>query len=223
MTVDALVLAGGRGDRMAAGRPEPKPLVPYRGRPLIEHVLERVIAAGCVEIHVALGHRAGEVAAHLRRWPVHVLTETVPLGTIGAVGLLRDVRGPLLVLNADVLCTLDLEDLVAFHRTHSADLTIATHEEVLASRFGVVESDSAGRVVAYHEKPSHRWWISSGHYILGERSRALIGPGESLGFDALARRCIAAGLAVVERRHDGSWLDVNDPGDLTRAEEAAAW
>lgn len=224
----ALVLAGGRGSRMAAADPElPKPLAKVGGIALLEWALRSCAAAGIPDVRVALCHRAAELASFVRSLApplcaARSVIEVEPLGTIGALGLLGDVSGTVVALNADNLSAIPLDRLLAEHRRTSAHLTIATHEERLDLRLGQIVATPDGLVREYREKPSVPFRISSGLYAIEPAARALVLPGEALGFDQLARRALDAGLEVREWRHDFPWADVNDRAALASAEALLA-
>ena len=220
-----MVMAGGRGTRMAASHPfAPKTLVHVAGVPLLEIVLDQLQRGGVPEICVALRHEAERIQRWVAALPgaaegrVRCLVEPEPLGTIGALWLVRDEQRTIAVMNGDLLSGVDLAAMFAFHRERGADLTIATHTEYHRLKLGeVVTRDD--RVVEYREKPVKEYRISSGIYLLEPSVLRLLVRCEWLGFPDLARRAIDAGLRVLEYFHDEPWLDVNDAADLAQAEE----
>jgi GTP:adenosylcobinamide-phosphate guanylyltransferase len=128
----ALLVAGGRGERLAATHPQrPKALVEVGGVALLDRNLERVAAAGLREVWIAVGHRAEEVAKHIfsRAGTPELIVERTPLGTIGALAYVPQPERDVLVVNADLFSAIDLAALLAVHAERQADLTIATHFE----------------------------------------------------------------------------------------------
>jgi NDP-sugar pyrophosphorylase family protein len=221
----ALLVAGGRGERLAATHPQrPKALIEVGGVALLDRNLERVAAAGLRDVWIALGHRAEEIAKHVfsRAGTPELIVERTPLGTIGALAYVPQPERDVLVVNADLFSAIDLAALLAVHAQRQADLTIATHHEEHRLKLGEVAVDDAGRVTAYLEKPTKRWRISSGTYVVGARARALLVAGEACGFPTLVERALAQELAVVHHDHGAPWLDVNDAADLAAAERLLA-
>ena len=146
----ALVMAGGRGSRM---RPMsdviPKPLLPVRDRPVLEWTLRVLEAAGITETIVSTGYLAELIGAYLTARPrsrmaVRYLVEDTPLGTAGAIGLLRPLTGPLLVINGDVLTTAHLSELIEVHQSTGALITLGTRTVVHETRGGVVRGRHPG-------------------------------------------------------------------------------
>lgn len=124
--MEAMILAAGEGTRL---RPltdrMPKALVPVRGRPLLAHVMERLVAAGATRIVVNTCRHGEQVAAYLAsHMPpgVEVLLSNEPDGPyetggglLAAASLFRG-DGPILLHNVDVLSRIPLDDLLAAHR-----------------------------------------------------------------------------------------------------------
>jgi len=224
----AMIMAGGRGQRMAASHPDvPKPLVTVAGRSLLETMIRRVLDAGASQVVLALRHRADEIRDHviavsdLPHDRISFLVEDEPLGTIGSLHGLRGTNQTVLVTNGDLLSAVDLVDLLRDHHERRSDLTIATHDEKHRIRLGEVLTDSHGKILDYHEKPTKVYRISSGIYCLDPRILALIEERGWLGFPTLVKRVIEGRLAVQEYFHEDPWIDVNDEHDLVQARKMA--
>jgi NDP-sugar pyrophosphorylase family protein len=223
----ALVMAGGRGERMrASGMATPKPLVTVGGKTLLEHNLLALLQSGMRDIVVATPGHSPEIAAFVlgpcralvsdRGGELRLYEERQPLGNIGAAAEVV-CRGPeLLVVFADNLTTLDLAAVVRHHRQVGAELTLAVHLEPFRIPFGEVEVRD-GMIVAYAEKPEHRVLVSSGVMVLGPAAIARIPRGLGTGISWLANRLVAAGALTAALPHDAPWIDVND---LAAAEDA---
>ena len=225
----ALILAGGDGDRMrrSAGRPTPKPLVEVRGATLLERNLCALLGAGLESIWVACRAGQGEVQAEVVRLAaraggrasVELLIEPIPLGTIGAAGLLRGRVGALLTVNADNLTALDLAAVLAHHGQSGADLTLAAHLHRSRLDYGelVIDGD---RVREYREKPTQLVRVCSAVGVLGPAALAAI-DGRT-GLPDLTGRLVARGGDVRAFEHEAAWIDVNDAGDAARAADLVA-
>ncbi len=133
----AVILAGGKGTRL---RPYttvlPKPLVPVGERPILELIIHQLAAAGFTRADLCVGHLGGLIRAYLTETgvvpdgvEVHYSWEDEPLGTAGALHLIERPDEPFLVMNGDILTTLDYGELLRFHRSGGAALTIATHHK----------------------------------------------------------------------------------------------
>jgi NDP-sugar pyrophosphorylase family protein len=228
-----LIMAGGRGERMraTAGTQIPKPLVPVLGVPLLERNLAMVLAAGWREIYVSVSRQLPEVGQFVQTRgaalardagaKVQVLTETEPLGTIGAAAELRGRGSRVLVLNSDNLISFDLIQFVQHHVNTSAAMTIATHVEPFKVPFGELRIVD-GRVTAYLEKPSHPIQVSSGTYVLGAEAVDLLPPRQRTDIPWLVDQLLERNAPVMSFAHETSWIDVNDAASLRRAEDLIA-
>lgn len=219
----AVILAGGKGTRL---RPYttvfPKPLMPVGDLPILEVVIRQLRGAGCTGVTLAVGHLAELLIAFFgdgARWglPIGYVREDRPLGTVGALALLPPFAEPFLLMNGDILTTLDYAALLAHHRQAGGIATIAMHERVVRVDLGVIEHDAAGRVSGYVEKPALPYHVSMGVYAFDPRVRDYIAPGERLDFPDLVLRLLAAGERVMSYPYDGYWLDIGRPDDYEQA------
>ncbi|HXN42120.1 MAG TPA: sugar phosphate nucleotidyltransferase [Myxococcaceae bacterium] len=229
MSCAALIMAGGRSERMrAGGSSQHKALRTVLGVPLIEHCIASLLRFGFNDLFVAMNGRERALAdwLHQRRRDLfesdaaklEVLIEDQPLGTIGAVASLPEHVEDVVIVNVDNLTDLNLRQLALFHRESRAAATVATHQERFQIPFGRL--DLAGQsVVGYEEKPELAVWISSGAYVLGRSAIDRVSPGTRLDLPTLIHSLIGAGETVVGYRHQAAWIDINDENALVRAEE----
>lgn len=225
----AIVMAGGKSSRMRETRgPTHKALVPVLGLSMLERNLHALRRFGFLDWWIAISSREPELerfvsdgAAELARRSgatLETIVEDHPLGTIGAVGRVREFEGPLLVVNVDNLTALDLRAFVAHHESHGDALTVAVHRQTWTMPFGEVRVDD-GRIVEYLEKPVHVHLISSGTYVLGAAARAEAARGSPLGLPRLIEMLLQSGQRIGAYEHDAPWIDVNDADAVKRAEE----
>jgi NDP-sugar pyrophosphorylase family protein len=230
MTVAGLILAGGAGERMrrSGGPDAPKPLACVRGASLLERNMCSLFGAGVRAIWVACREADRETRDEVGRLAdlvhpcgvsVQPLVEASPLGTIGAAGLLRDRAHALLSVNADNLTALDLGAMIERHVDSGADLTLAAHDHAWQLPYGQLFTDG-DRVLGYREKPLQTTQVCSAVCVLGPAALALLdGPA---GLPDLTRRLLERGRSVRAFHHHAAWIDINDAGDLARAEQLLA-
>lgn len=225
LSLPAVVMAGGRGTRL---RPLtdtlPKALVPVAGMPMVERVVRRLAAAGVQEVVVVTQHRASEVEQHLGDGArlgvaLRYLREEAPLGTAGALALLADtLPSPFLVMNCDILTSVNLADMLAFHTREQADLTVAVKPYQVQVPFGVVEMQ-AGRITGVSEKPVLDFFINAGIYLVTTGACRLIPRSQRYDMTDLVASLAAAGGSVVGFPLHEYWLDLGHPGELQRGED----
>lgn len=179
----AVLLAGGRGTRL---RPltvtVPKPLLPIGDEAIVEVVLAQLRAAGFTRVVITLGHMARLFAAVIgdgSRWGMKVdyVFENEPLGTAGPLRMVQDLEDDFLVMNGDILTTLDYRKLVAFHREKQALGTIAVTQRTVHIDYGVITALPDARLAHYHEKPRIDYAVSMGINVLSRRAIEFIPEG----------------------------------------------
>src|SRR3954468_5670021 len=167
----AVILAGGKGTRL---RPYttvlPKPLVPLADRPILELVIRQLARNGFERIDLSVGHLGGLIKAYLdsielpKGLELQYWWEDAPLGTAGALTRVEGLDEPFLVMNGDILTTLDYAQLMRFHDGHDGGLTIASQRKDVDIDLGVIESQD-GFVGNYIEKPTMHFDVSMGVYV----------------------------------------------------------
>ncbi|KAL6717584.1 mannose-1-phosphate guanyltransferase [Lecanora helva] len=224
----ALILVGGYGTRL---RPLtltlPKPLVEFANKPMIEHQVESLAAAGVTDIVLAVNYRPDIMSKALQKYEqqynvkIEFSIETEPLGTAGPLKLAEKTLGkddsPFFVLNSDVICEYPFPELAEFHKAHGDEGTIVVTKVEEPSKYGVIvhKPDHPSRIDRFVEKPvefvGNR--INAGLYILNpsvlrrielrptsieqETFPAIVRDGELHSFDL-----------------EGFWMDVGQPKDF---------
>jgi len=141
------------------------------------------------------------------------------LGTAGPLALIEGLDDTFLVMNGDVLTTLDYMALVAYHRQRRAMATIAMHQREVKIDLGVIRVDETNRVVQYVEKPALDYLVSMGVYVFEPTVLRHIERGTRLDFPELIWKLLAADQVVAGFPHSGYWLDIGRPDDYARAVE----
>jgi NDP-sugar pyrophosphorylase family protein len=225
----AVVLVGGEGTRL---RPltltSPKPLLPIANRPFLERQLEWLARYGVDEVVLSLGYRADVFHEHFPNdrfgaVRLHYKVEDEPLGTAGAIKYAADgIDERFLVCNGDVLTSLDLGAMVAFHDARGAEATISLSEVEDPSAFGVVPTTADGRVIAFVEKPPRERaptkWINAGTYVLEPQFLRRIPPrlNVSVERETFPRMLEEAG-GLFAFKTDAYWLDIGTPEKYVQA------
>jgi NDP-sugar pyrophosphorylase family protein len=226
--VRAVVLAGGRGTRLAPFTSVlPKPLMPIGNRAILEIVIEQLAKSRITDITLCVGHLSHLIRAVLDQREVDDVTiryvhETTPLGTAGPLRLVPEMNDSFVVLNGDVLTTLDLAELVQVHKASGNLLTIAAHRRTVRYDYGVLNMEvESGRLLAYKEKPELPLTVSMGIYVLEPEVVNYIPPRSRFDFPDLVHELLQRRLPVGSHLFDGVWFDIGRHEDYELA--AAAW
>src|SRR5918995_5162912 len=219
--MQALVLAGGEGTRL---RPltitTPKPVMPLAGRPFLSFMLDWLLMHAVDDVVLSCGFMSDAVERVLgdeyEGMRLHYVHEDEPLGTAGPVRLAYDeglLEERLFVLNGDVLTDMDLTAELAEHERSGARVTLALYPVDDTASYGVVPTDSDGRVEAFLEKtegevPTNR--INAGAYVIEHDVVESIPAGRAVSFEReIFPALVGDGLYGYDAA--GYWIDIGTP------------
>jgi NDP-sugar pyrophosphorylase family protein len=219
----AVILAGGKGARLKPFTMSiPKPLLPLGDAPILEIVLRQLALAGIKRVVLTLGHMAHLFSAVIgdgQRFGLEVeyYTEDQPLGTAGSLRFIQNPAPEMLVLNGDILTTLDFAALLRHHREAGAQATISLHKRSVHIDYGVIEQDAQGFLDRYIEKPSIDYRVSMGINILSSDVLRLIPEGRKFDMPDLMLAIKASGGRVACYLTDCYWQDIGRFDDFEQA------
>lgn len=222
----AVILAGGQGTRL---RPYttilPKPLVPLGERPILELILNQLTSAGFDEVDLSVGHLGGLIRAYLTEsaslrdeLEIRYLWEDKPLGTAGALRMIESPEEAFLVMNGDILTTLDYGDLMRFHQQEKPALTIASHRKEVRLALGVLEKGDKGHEVqGFVEKPTLSYEVSMGIYVYDPIALSHVPKEGHFDFPDLVHALLGAGERVITYPFEGDWFDIGTTDEYEQA------
>lgn len=223
LPLHAVIMAGGFGTRLLPLTEDmPKPMLPVGDRPLMQHIVEQLRAAGIRRVNVTTHYRPDKIIEHFgdgQAFGVELsyVNEDRPLGTAGALGLLEAQTQPMLVINGDILTQVDFRAMLEFHREHHADMTVAVRRYDLQVPYGVVESHGA-QVIGVTEKPLLPFQVNAGIYLLEPSAQEWIPQNETFHMTDLVARLLANGRPVVCFPVREYWVDIGQLEDYERAQ-----
>ncbi len=218
-----VLMAGGRGTRLRPLTDDtPKPMLHVGAKPILETILEGFVEQGFNKFFLAVNYRAEMVRAHFgngSRWGVEIdyLSEASPLGTAGALSLLPTrPSAPLLVMNADLLTRVGFGHMLDFHRVHASAATMGVREYDFQVPFGVVKIRDQS-IISIEEKPTHRFFVNAGIYVLSPETLELVPRGRHFDMPALFESLIAAGRETAVFPIREYWIDIGRMDDFEKA------
>ena len=221
----AIILAGGRGTRLAPYTTIlPKPLMPIGEYPIIEILVRQLIAQGITDLTLTVGYLAELIRAYFHNRPslteklkLSYVTEETPTGTAGSLALVPGLTETFLVMNGDILTTLNFRELIRYHRDQEAALTIAVQKKHVKIDLGVIVASGNGSIVDYQEKPELDYLVSMGVYVYEPRVLEQIKKNSYLDFPDLVLKLIHIGERVVGYQSQDIWLDIGRHEDYQQA------
>jgi NDP-sugar pyrophosphorylase family protein len=221
----AIILAGGRGTRLAPFTTIlPKPLMPIGEYPIIEILVRQLIAQGITDLTFTVGYLSELIRAYFHhrasltsKIKLSYVNEETPTGTAGSIALVPGLAETFLVMNGDVLTTLDYQKLIQHHHEQKATLTIAVQKKQVKIDLGVIIPHDDGSIADYKEKPELDYLVSMGIYVYEPKALDYIEKGAYLDFPDLVLKLIHAGERVVGYYSSDIWLDIGRHEDYEQA------
>ena len=220
----AIILAGGLGTRL---RPFteviPKPLLPIGEKSVLEIQINWLKKYNFRDIYIATNYKADYIESFLgdgARYNVNLKfsKEKRPLGTCGPVSLLKDeLNEPFVLMNGDILTTLDFGKLYEFALANQSLLTVATKQIVTPFNFGNVKSNG-DYIIEVDEKPNFHLEILAGIYVLRPEIMAIIPEDTYFGMDTLIKTMLENNQKVARYLIKEYWIDIGRIDDYEEAQ-----
>jgi dTDP-glucose pyrophosphorylase len=228
LPLDAVLMAGGRGERLRPLTDNiPKPLLKIGNKPIIEHVLNHLTLFGIRNYHIAIRYLGEQIEEYLgngaeRDIKIEYLREDRIRGTIGPVSSIKSFSNEsVLVMNADLFTNIDLEEFYRVFNGTNADMAIATVPYTVDIPYAVMSFDKLN-ITGLKEKPSYTYHSNAGIYIINKKLFKLI-PGEEF-FNAtdFIQKVIENGMKVIRFPITGFWFDIGKPEDYYKVQDIAS-
>ncbi|MBM79140.1 MAG: alcohol dehydrogenase [Planctomycetaceae bacterium] len=224
----ALVMAGGLGTRLKPLTDNlPKPMLPIKGKPLLERIIEQLSRQGISNIFISTFYKSEKIINYFNDGKdfgvsINYLHEDRLTGTAGALLLLPPINTPILVLNGDVCTTVNFKQMMEFHNEHQADMTVGTYQFAYQLEYGVLETKGY-EVIGISEKPVLKYSVNTGIYILSpacfEFMPDSFDKSELFHMTDFLELLIQQNLKVVDFPIYESWLDIGSMEDYRAAQE----
>ncbi|MGB9629212.1 MAG: sugar phosphate nucleotidyltransferase [Thermodesulfobacteriota bacterium] len=221
----AIILAGGKGQRLAPYTTViPKPLMPVDGMPILEVIVRQLAHFRIKEVTLTVNSQSEPLFSAFfgngRQYGVHISysKEEKPLGTAGPLTLLKNLPETFLVMNGDILTTLNYQKLIQYHRQHQGVVTIAMGQKKIQTELGVMEYGQSYQLIRYMEKPTLSYSVSMGIYVFEKKVLDWIPPGRYFDFPDLIQKLIKVREKVVCYPSRDFWLDIGRHEDYEEAQ-----
>jgi HAD superfamily hydrolase (TIGR01484 family) len=211
----AIILAGGLGTRL---RPltdnTPKPLLPMKGKPIIQHTIEQLRDHGIKNIILSIGFKAEKIKEYFgdgKQLGVNISysIEEEPLGTGGAIKKsCNNITEPVFVVWGDNLMDINYTQLVNNHRKNNAEITMVLTSREDVEHFGVAKLEE-NKIISFVEKPNREDapsnLINAGAIALNPSSLSILPEGKSsIEYDCYEKLAPLGKISYF--KHQGQWF-----------------
>ncbi|MDC0300081.1 nucleotidyltransferase family protein [Verrucomicrobia bacterium] len=222
---DAVIMAGGKGSRLKPLTNNiPKPLLKVGNKTIIDHGLDRLRQFGVDDFWISLNHLGEQIEAHFgdgkaRGVNINYIREEKPLGTIGAVGHVKEFQHDyVLVTNSDILTNINYEDFFLEFLKTEADMAVVSIPYEVNVPYAVLET-SGNQILSFTEKPTFTYHSNGGIYLIKRKMLEHIPVGKVYNSTDLMQKLILEGHQVISYPMVQYWLDIGKPCDYEKAQE----
>lgn len=225
LPVDAVIMAGGRGERLRPLTDSiPKPLLKVGDKTILEHNLDRLRMFGIDDFWITVKYLGEQIEAsfnngYQKNISIQYIHEDEPLGTIGAVSKINNFSHDyIIVTNSDLLTNIDYEHFFLDFLAQDADFSVVTIPYSVDIPYAVLETNN-GHVINFREKPTYTYYSNGGIYLM--KKEVLIHLPIQKHFNAtdLMEKLITKGNKVISYPLAGYWLDIGRHEDYNKAQK----
>ncbi len=224
LPIDAIIMAGGRGQRLKPLTDEtPKPLLKVGNKPIIERNIDRLAVYGIDDITISINYLGEQLESYFgdgsqKGISIKYIWENSPLGTIGSVSLIDGFQNDfILVMNSDLLTNIDFESFFMDFIESEADLSILSIPYKIDVPYAVLETKD-DRITGLKEKPSYIYYSNGGIYLMKRTIIDRIPKDSFYNATDLIEEMIAGGLHVKTYPLVDYWLDIGNHDDFKKAQ-----
>jgi dTDP-glucose pyrophosphorylase len=224
LPVDAVIMAGGKGQRLQPfTNTTPKPLLKVGDKPIMEHNLDRLALYGIDDFWISVKYLGEQIESYFgngneRNINIEYVWEDEPLGTIGAVSKIENFKHDYVLLtNSDLLTNIDYEHFFLDFLNQDADLTIVTIPYQVSIPYAVLETVNS-HVKSFKEKPTYTYYSNGGIYLIKKSALEYLPKNTFFNATDLMERLITEGKKVISYPLSSYWLDIGKHEDFEKAQ-----
>ena len=204
-------------------------MLPLDGKPILERIVDNCVKQGFWRFVFATHYLPEQIKDHFgdgKSWNAEIeyLHESEPLGTAGALNLLPDhfLKHPLVLLNGDILSTVNLSEFLRVHSDDGNDATICVTEKNYQIPYGVIEGHGS-EILSIEEKPNLNFRINTGIYALGRDFVHSVPKNIEIDIPSLIQLRLKAKKKVGYYVSHDYWLDIGTMSDYRKAQQDIVW
>tara|TARA_B100001121_G_scaffold95861_1_gene84833 strand:- start:294 stop:1367 length:1074 start_codon:yes stop_codon:yes gene_type:complete len=183
-TLPVVVMSGGKGTRMKPMSDVfPKPLIPIKGKPMIEHIINYFYKFGLNQFYLTINYKSDFIRAYFSGgkydYSIDFIEEEKFLGTAGSLSLMKEkLKGDFIISNCDCLVNTNFQEAVQQHQESKSSLTVITAIQHHQIPYGILNYEEGGMITGIEEKPELSLTINTGVYIANDSVFPYIKSGE---------------------------------------------
>lgn len=223
--VDAVLMAGGRGERLRPLTDKvPKPLLKVGSKPIIEHNIDHLKRYGIKNFNITIKYLGEQIETYLgngktKNISISYIKEPNALGTIGGLKLVKSLfHDVILLMNADLFTNIDLEDFYNEFIQSDADMAVATIPYVVDIPYAVLELND-DNIQGFKEKPTYTYYSNAGIYLIKSKLIKYIPKDRHFDATDFIQKLIEIKKKIIRFPIIGFWIDIGKPEDYVKVQE----
>lgn len=173
-----IILAGGKGKRvMPYTKNIPKPMLEVYGKPILEHIINNLKSQGFNNILISVNYKKEKIIKFLKNGKdlgvnIRYINEKKVMGTSGCLSLIDKSKistKEIILLNGDIISSLNISEMLEYHRQNKATATMASLEFQMENPYGVIKTNDE-KIIGFEEKPINKTSINAGIYIIDKKN-----------------------------------------------------
>ncbi|MBT3549250.1 MAG: NTP transferase domain-containing protein [Gammaproteobacteria bacterium] len=225
MRNQVIVMAGGKGTRLEPLTLDtPKPLLMIKEKPILHRIIDSLVSYGLIDIYISVLYKADHIVNYFNNGEgfnarIDYLKESKPLGTAGCLKLFKKYMNnePIIVINGDVLTSINYDRLLDFHKKSKKSITICSAKYEIPLEYGTLNIKD-GDLISLEEKPVKEYFVNAGIYIINPSVITNLEEKERFDMTDLLEIYIKTKSVAVFPMHE-QWIDIGNHKDYKKANE----
>ncbi len=222
LPINVVIMAGGEGKRLRPITNKiPKPMIKIGEIPILEHNLNSFYEYGIKKFWISTNYLSDQISDYFKDGEskglqIDYIKEDKPLGTIGAVSLIKNFnRDNVLITNSDLFSKINYEDFYVDFLKSESDILILSIPYEISIPFGVLSFNNK-KITSINEKPRYEYLTNGGVYLFKKEIFNLIPDNTFFNATDLIEKAISEGYNVNKYIFNGYWRDIGRVEDLEK-------
>ncbi len=220
-----ILMVGGKGVRLKPLTDfTPKPLLQIGGQPILENIIRNFAKYGFNNITLCVNHMSELIEDYFKDGNqlgvnISYIKESTPKGTAGSLKCLENLNEPILVMNGDLLTKINFLHLLNYHQQNDSFATMCIREFDFQVPYGVVKVNENQQIIGISEKPTKKFYVNAGIYVLHPDALSFIKDDEHLNMPQLFQRILNNNRKTYSFPLREYWLDIGQHMDYQKAQD----
>ena len=221
-----VIMAGGLGTRLGElTKNTPKPMLNVNNKPILHHIIDTFISYGFTKFLISVNYKSEIIKNYFKdgkEYGIEIvyLEEKKRLGTGGALSLVDfKIKDPFFVINGDILSTVNYNEILKFHHNIDSLATMCIRKENYKIPYGVIEIDNQNNIISMIEKPTKKYYINTGIYLLNPEVLKYIPKNIFFDLPTLFTNLKDDKQKITSYEITDYWIDIGKPSDYKQISE----